>query len=147
MRQACVQFECISNIDNPFNNIETFIFKPFQKRQVLIVSIIAAWRDHATWWNFPSWYRGGASHDHNHDLIILPKMCLTWYSFLFEGKWKYIQKRISSFRHLNWLQKTSVLYHKLVNKHSNAGMSDPKKQYNRWNGNSRTAKIPLKPYH
>jgi len=68
MRQACVQSEYISNIDDPFNNISPFIFKPLQKRRVLVLSIIAAWRDHATWWNFPSWCRGGASHDHNHDL-------------------------------------------------------------------------------
>ncbi len=39
MRQACVQFDCISNNDNPFNNIETFIFKPVQKEQVPILSI------------------------------------------------------------------------------------------------------------
>ena len=92
MRQACVQFDCISNNDNPFNNIKPFIFKPLQKRRVLVLSIIAAWLDHATWWNFPSWCRGGASHDHNNDLIMRPKMCLTWYSFLFEGEVKIYTK-------------------------------------------------------
>ncbi len=48
MRQACVQFDCISNNDNPVTNIETFIFKPFQKRQEPILSIIAAKRDNIT---------------------------------------------------------------------------------------------------
>ncbi len=33
MRQACVQFECISNNDNPFNNIEAFICEPFQRSE------------------------------------------------------------------------------------------------------------------
>jgi hypothetical protein len=36
MRQACVQFECISNIDNPFNNVKPFIFKPVQKERVFV---------------------------------------------------------------------------------------------------------------
>ncbi len=31
MRQSCVQFEFISNHDNPFGNIEAFIFKPSQR--------------------------------------------------------------------------------------------------------------------
>ncbi len=89
MRQACVPFECISNNDNPFCNIGAFIFKPLSKRRVPVLSIIAAQRDNIT----------------DHELIMRPKMCLTWYSFLIEGgKWKYIQKRISSFRHLNWIQ-------------------------------------------
>ncbi len=33
MRQAWVQFECISNNDDPFNNIETFICKPSQRSE------------------------------------------------------------------------------------------------------------------
>jgi len=70
-----------------------FIFKPLQKRRVLILSIIAAWCDHVTWWNFTSWCCGGASHDPNHDLIMRPKMCLTWYSFLFRGGRQNIYKR------------------------------------------------------
>ncbi len=93
------------NNDNPFCNIEAFIFKPLSKRRVPVLSIIAAQRDNITWWNFPSWCRGGATQGCDHELIMHPKMCLTWYSFLIEGgKWKYTQKRISSFRQLNWLQ-------------------------------------------
>jgi len=54
MRQALVQSEYISSIDKPFNNIRPFIFKPLQKRRVLVLSIIAAWCNHVTWWKFPS---------------------------------------------------------------------------------------------
>ncbi len=48
MRQACVRFECISNNDNPFCNIDAFIFKPLSKRRVPVLSIIAAQRDNIT---------------------------------------------------------------------------------------------------
>ncbi len=41
MRQACVQFECISTNDNPFNNIETFICKPSQRSEYqFLVSLL-----------------------------------------------------------------------------------------------------------
>jgi hypothetical protein len=61
MRQACVQSEYISNIDKAFNNIGLFIFEPNQKGQALILSIIAAWCDHVTWWKFPGF---GVMEDH-----------------------------------------------------------------------------------
>jgi hypothetical protein len=48
MRQACVRFECISNNDNPSNNIMTFICKPSQKERVPVLNIIAAQRDNIT---------------------------------------------------------------------------------------------------
>ncbi len=75
------------------------------KERVPVLNIIAAQGDNITWWNFTSWCRGGATHDHDHELITQPKNVLAWYSFLIgDGKWKYILKRMSSFRHLNWWQ-------------------------------------------